>query len=403
MTLTDGTMHLREPAPDNVVLEWEYLPSAFDTRAAVYFGGYTVSWGGAAEDGKPAGLVTLSKDGVSEPLATGADVVQYRQDFQYQRWLDKTIREGDAPGERARYRFTVIRARGWIAVLLRSSRGWLVPVLQWQDRGIQGGPAPTAGETEFRQRGRGTWSEVSVWRCGYAGDVPPPAPADVTATAYGAGRVTVRWQLPRPGCTVDIWRSDAAGAHEDQIVQGVPGSVYEDFSVSANTPYVYRVRARNVFGGHSESVTARVKTGDGGPYYAYLPVSRVAGLVPPMKRETASGGGITFVSAPTGTAQALERAPETGHAQFAFVVPQDAEYHIWGMVESPNSGQDSFHAAVDRGAYSIWHTGLHESWGWSRFGQKELAEGRHVFTVKHREAGTRLAGILVTDDDDFGQ
>lgn len=105
-----------------------------------------------------------------------------------------------------------------------------------------------------------------------AAQVPPAAPADLTASAISAAQVDLSWTDPTtgPGLPSDedvfaIERSAGGGSFLE--ISTVPSGVtaFSDTTVSAATTYDYRVRARNGAGVSDYSNTASVTTPSADP------------------------------------------------------------------------------------------------------------------------------------------
>jgi predicted outer membrane repeat protein len=89
-----------------------------------------------------------------------------------------------------------------------------------------------------------------------------------------------------------------------------------------------------------------------------------------------------------------------GQVSFAFVLPGQGDYELWGRVSADSYGSDSFWVAVDGGAQATWDIPV-GGWTWSAVTNREsadlapkqvyhLAPGWHEVVVHTREAGARL-------------
>ena len=119
---------------------------------------------------------------------------------------------------------------------------------------------------------------------------------------------------------------------------------------------------------------------------------------------TASAG--KFVWTPGGTGDYHSPSDPAGYAEYVFDVPTAGDYIIWGNVLAASSGDNSFHVAVDGGAYALWDTVQSQSWVWDQVSNRDGADpivyyleaGQHSLVIMHREDGTKIDKILITND-----
>jgi predicted outer membrane repeat protein len=89
-----------------------------------------------------------------------------------------------------------------------------------------------------------------------------------------------------------------------------------------------------------------------------------------------------------------------GQVSFAFVLPGQANYELWGRVSADSYGSDSFWVTVDGGATATWDIPV-GGWTWTAVTNREsgdlapkqvydLDPGWHEVVVHTREAGARL-------------
>lgn len=410
--LGDGEAVLEQPLPGDFFLQWEYFPTAFASVASLTFSadeagqGYTLEWGGAADDGKPTGVIRLRKSGQEEPVADAADVIQYYQNHRFQRWMGRTVDERTAPG--SWYRFTLLKQDGRMILLLgrgRQGHDPGFPVLIWEDRD---GPLDGPG-LRIAQQGGGRWRNVVVADYEYTGDRAPEAPQGLTAEAAGGGRVALSWreEMSTAGRTYTIHRAGAPGfrpAPENLVATVTGRAEWHDLDVRPRESYAYQVFASNALGLRSAAAASTaVTTGTGGEAYHLLAASRAETVQMPMVLAPAPFLGRSYIWAPPGSPQSLAEAPAEGAAVFRFRVETPGTYAFWGLVQAPNEGSDSFHAGIGTPAsFQAWHTGIHQAWGWSRImAPTELVAGEQVLTIKPREAGTRLGAVLITSDTEL--
>lgn len=402
-TADDGTLSLGDghstalevPLTDDFVLEWEYQPTAFAAVGSLCIGDWRLTWGGVSGDGKPAGIIELRKG--DEVVADGSDALLPSQQFRYKGGMNFKTDQRTAPGPKLWYHFGLLKRAGRLIVLLTGAKEEFgpLPVIVWEDRA----PAATAGALEIEQRGSGRWRGFALHACEYAGDAPLPAPKPLTATASGAGRVALRWRPPRLGQSCEVYRAtepDFTPAENNRVAIGAHDG-FDDFGVAPDTRYFYQVRAMDAFGRFSPFAKTEARTSHGGPHYHIIPAS-LARLSAPLVLECEPGAP-PHIWAPPRTDG--DPAPASG-AEFRFSVDRAGTFALWGLVRAPDGSSDSFHHSLDGAKRAIWYTGIHPGFGWSRIGaQRHLEKGEHRLLIQHREPGTALAAVLVTDDLDF--
>ena len=102
-----------------------------------------------------------------------------------------------------------------------------------------------------------------------------------------------------------------------------------------------------------------------------------------------------------------------GAVAFLFDVAQAGPYVIWGRILAPDDDENSFFVSVGDGEEEIWDVPgrekTSERWTWDPVSARRKGEpvnpvifnlepGRHTLRVRNRETGTRLDGILITND-----
>ena len=166
LKLSDTEIWLKTPLPADFVAEWEYLPTALESRAKVTFaaagthGGYTLSWGGIYRGSKGIkchGIITLTK--ADDVVAEGHDVV-----------MEYCRKETPKPG--AWYRCRLIKHGELLRlemydtpVTTWQAKDTVTPIVIWRDRGHVGGPRLGAGTFGIKQSGTGSWRNFRVWGC----------------------------------------------------------------------------------------------------------------------------------------------------------------------------------------------------------------------------------------------
>ena len=411
LKLVDRSLEVESPLPADFVMEWEYLPKQWTSRASVTFSagkgesGYTISWGGVDKDGRPLGVIELRKGTAAESVADGADIVHHRMTYHPARMRKRP----DVPAEKW-YRFVLIK-RGrniWLAHAGRRESTVIpvVPVIIWQDR-----DTPHRGPgLKITQTSEGIWRNVHVWRYKYAIGVTPPAPVSLVAESRGPRRVALRWRHGRRGrvnCTYDVHRdtrADFSPTNANRIAGPVAGTGYDDFEAPTSKLLHYRVCSRNVLGRTSPFAGVSVRPTKDGPMYLYLPAGAAEEVQPPLALEREGRDGPRLLVVPPNAGSPTKGPVKKGLARYGFSAPKAGAYALWALVQAPDSSSDSFYFSLDSEAldsYRGWSTGVQDTWMWRRVRQGELAAGKHRVRIKHRETGPLLKALLVTDDLSF--
>ncbi|MBT4821448.1 MAG: hypothetical protein HON70_37410, partial [Lentisphaerae bacterium] len=409
--LTDTTLKVTPSLPGDFVTSWEYLPKQWLSQASVTFSageggeGYTLSWGGVDEDGRPLGVITLRKNALGYPVSDGADIVHHRMTYNKTRMPERP----ETPAE-TWYRFLLIKHGRtiWLGHAGRTSSTMVpvVPVIVWQDRGTaHGGP-----DLEIAQTSEGVWRNMHVWHYD-CGAKAPPAPEELTAQRKGGARIALRWRHGGEGpvnCIYDVYRDTRAGfipSAANCVAERVSGGGYDDFDPPPGEALYYSVQARNVLGRTSESISTRVRHSGEEALYAYLPAGSALEVQSPLALEQERGDGPPILIVPPNAGSPTTGPVEEGVARYVFRAPQAGEYALWALAQGADGSSDSFYFSLDSealSAYTGWSTGVQDTWLWRRVWRKALAAGQHTVRIKHRETGALLKALLVTDDLKFG-
>ncbi|MBM4083762.1 MAG: hypothetical protein FJ272_03150, partial [Planctomycetes bacterium] len=403
LALADATVDLQSPLPVDFVMQWEYLPGTFASEAALRFcadasgHGYTLAWGGNDKDGKPSSVILLRKGLAQTVIADAADVVYYYQDFRKQDWLGKTLNASATPDPKRWYRFTLLKQGGRLILLLGDTRRLAepgIPVLICDDRGVLGGPAPNGTGLRITQRGAGSWRAFALWRCGYSGDLQPPPPVELSATAIGGQRVVLRWRdgkSGRAGYLYDVHRATQPNftpSSENLIARHVGGASFNDFTVQPQTRYHYKVRTLSRFGVESGFAAVEATTGAGGPLYRVFEAGQARTITAPMILKADGGPKLRYLWTPSSAGMFLKEPPAEAVAELALSVEKSGDYGLWGLVRGPSDGEDSFWISLDTlggGAFRAWHLGVHPSWAWTKLASPaRLTAGEHLLRLKPR-------------------
>ena len=115
------------------------------------------------------------------------------------------------------------------------------------------------------------------------------------------------------------------------------------------------------------------------------------------------------VMVPNGYGNNWDPDRPSGSIEFQFQVADSGAYTIWGRVLAPSDNDDSFWVSMDGGPQMLWDTKRSASWVWDPVNDRDVADpvvfdltaGNHTLVVKHREDGTAIDKILITNDPDY--
>lgn len=81
----------------------------------------------------------------------------------------------------------------------------------------------------------------------------------------------------------------------------------------------------------------------------------------------------------------------TGSAQYSVAIPDTGKYQLKVRAIAPNGSSNSIYYSVDSNSSNAWHLSDDLSnWTWVGGPTLALSRGTHTFTVKKREAGTKI-------------
>lgn len=417
LELEDETAELDATIPAECVLAWDHHPAAYDatstfTIADANGDGYMVRWRGTQDDGMPHGKLELLQAPSGELLTVGTDLVISWRDFPRNAWQEAEEGDRPKPGDDMWWRFTLMKMQDRLIVFLEDQYAgdMQVPVLTWHEHdpsAVVQGPL----NVTMAQEGSGVWKGFYACKYEYAADTPPASPGNLSAQAYGGGRVGLTWRATRArrsGWTYEVFRGttrDFPINEDTQIAARISGGGYDDFRVEPETEYHYKVRAVNVVGLPGEAASVQVETGTGGPFYRLVPATEASIVELPMEIVQEPFEGHQYLSTPGAGSSSLDEPPEEGLAEIPLGHLEAGEYWIWALVWAPSKGADSFWVSVPGTAqerFRQWGTGVHPHWEWAPCRRDvQMDERDHVLRLKYREPTTRLAAVLVTNDADF--
>jgi hypothetical protein len=129
-------------------------------------------------------------------------------------------------------------------------------------------------------------------------------------------------------------------------------------------------------------------------------------------------GGFTTATDPAASGGQYLLAPDipspedmesSAQARYAFTVPVDGDYLIWGRIYSPDISTNRFHIQVDGGARYLWRLSVGNIWYWDDIHDNrqynepllfQLAAGPHDLLIGNVAAGARLDRLYITANGD---
>jgi hypothetical protein len=113
---------------------------------------------------------------------------------------------------------------------------------------------------------------------------------------------------------------------------------------------------------------------------------------------TASGG--QFVVVPEGTGNTFDDVTSGGPGQIRvpFDIPQGGTYALWARTLAINGGSDSFYVTSSGSLIREWLVPTTATWQWNKIAELFVAAGAFDLEFRHREDGTQLDKIILTND-----
>ncbi len=103
--------------------------------------------------------------------------------------------------------------------------------------------------------------------------------------------------------------------------------------------------------------------------------------------------------------------PDDSNAKvvFTFTVAEEADFVVWGRVQSGNYLHDSFKVIMDEQPEIAWHISGKYEWTWDQVYELNgkdpvvyhLKAGTHTLGIKNREWGSKLDKVIITADLNF--
>jgi hypothetical protein len=234
-----------------------------------------------------------------------------------------------------------------------------------------------------------------VTRVGPDQEITLPNSASLTGTVSDDG-------LPSsPGALTTTW-SKVSGP--GTVTFGNPNARNTTASFSQPGPYLLQLTADD--GEKKSSADVMILVNPQTPQSVMLSVEAETGaLTAPMVRQSSSAAsGGQFVVVPEGTGNNFNDSTNGGPGQvrLSLNVPQGGNYALWARTTAANGNSDSFYV-MGNGTlirkWTIWpnFTGLK----WNKVAEVFVGAGTFNVDFRHREDGTQLDSVLLTNDLQF--
>lgn len=212
----------------------------------------------------------------------------------------------------------------------------------------------------------------------------PTQPLNLSGQATGQTATTLDWSAASDNIGVtgyDVYRDGSK-------VATVSGTTFQDSGLTANTTYVYAVRAFDAAGNVSPaSPDTSITTW---PVAATVEFEAESGIVTsPMliQSDTEAQGGQYIVQT---------SGKGSGKAVYTFTVPQTGTYTLSGRAIAPTTSSNAFNYNFDTASQQIWDLPVSTAWAWGSGPSVHLTAGTHTLTVAKREPNAKLDAIRLT-------
>ena len=233
-----------------------------------------------------------------------------------------------------------------------------------------------------------------ITRVGPDQEITLPVTANLDGTVNDDG-------LPNPpGALATTW-SKASGP--GTVTFGDANAVGTTASFSEAGPYLLQLTTDD--GEKASSADVMVLVSPQAVQLATLEIEVESGiLTAPMEIQasaTASGG--QFVVVPEGTGNNFNDGTfgGPGEASLSLDIPQGGTYALWARTIAPNGGSDSFYVTNNSTLIRQWLIPLSAEWQWNKVAEVFLGAGTFNVEFRHREDGTQLDKVILTNDLSF--
>lgn len=104
-----------------------------------------------------------------------------------------------------------------------------------------------------------------------------------------------------------------------------------------------------------------------------------------------------YIMVEPGLESLSEAADSNGEISLPFTVSSDTTYYVYGLLNCPNSDDDSYWLKMDDGEFVMINGLVTNGWQWMTLNNYELTAGGHTLTITYREDGAGLDKICISD------
>jgi hypothetical protein len=204
--------------------------------------------------------------------------------------------------------------------------------------------------------------------------------------------------LPIPPGTLTTTWSKVSGP--GTVTFGSANAVDTTASFSAAGPYLLQLTTSD--GVETSSADMVVLVEPQSPQLVTLSKEAEEGTLtaPMVIQPAAAASGGQFVVVPEGTGNTFDDTTNGGPGQvsLSFSIPQGGTYALWARTIAANGGSDSFYVTGGGSLIGEWFVPLSPSWKWNKVAEVFVGAGPFDVQFRHREDGTQLDRILLTND-----
>jgi hypothetical protein len=207
--------------------------------------------------------------------------------------------------------------------------------------------------------------------------------------------------LPNPpGALTTTW-SKASGPGTVTFVNANVVKTKATFSEAG--PYLLQLTTSD--GEKTSSADMLVLVSPQTPVLVTLDVEAESGvLAAPMAIQSSAGASSgQFVMVPEVNADNFDDFTRGGPGEVSvpFTIAQGGNYALWARTLAANGGSDSLYVTSGNSLIREWIVPISADWQWNKVAEVFLGAGNFDIQFRHREAGTQLDKVLLTNDLTF--